>query len=88
MAPIEKRNSSPLKFKNQTSNTSKTFKSTPTIDEEKISSTKYKIFIKTLLQGVMQDDELNALWNKLEDSLKNPFLFDNFIDEIKEKKEK
>jgi hypothetical protein len=36
----------------------------------------------------MQEDELNGLWNKLEDSLKNPFLFDKFIDEIKEKKEK
>lgn len=63
--PLEKRSSSPLKFKNQTSNTSKTYKSTPNIDEEKISSTKYKIFIKTLLQGVIQEDQLNGLWNKL-----------------------
>lgn len=54
--PLEKRSSSPLKFKNHSSNISKTYKSTPTIDEEKISSTKYKIFIKTLLQGVMQEE--------------------------------
>lgn len=78
--------SSPLQFKHQ-SNT-KVSKSTPVIDEERISSSKYKIFFKTLLHGTVQEEELNDLWGKLEESLKNPFAFDRFIDEIKAKKEK
>ena len=53
------------------------------MDEDKISSKKYKIFFKTLLYGTVEENEISHLWTRLEESLANPFAFDKLIEDIK-----
>ena len=53
------------------------------MEEDKVHSKKYKIFFKTVFNGSIPEGEIDRLWDQLEESINNPYAFDQLLEETK-----